>query len=418
MVKNFEALVSLCNEELCQREYLGSYYARIVSHWEKLRARLEAKNITEFSEEIGNDYLKSVYGTHLLPPKSPIPIREGFRAIRMLISYQKCGEFEFRSPTVEYTFDGPVGKVAFEYLEYCRIELCLAQKTLDNKRIYLFDFSKYMDDAKEWFDSLSIEKIEAFFKSKEYSLSSRHNCANEVRHFLKYIFETGKYGRDCSVYVLKDNYRKNNKLPTTYEEQEIRSMIDSVERASAIGKRDYLVLLLATEYGWRAKDITLFRFNQIDWDNNVIRFSQHKTDVPVEFPLLSSVGNAIIDYLKYGRPKSEAPEIIVSHMGSNLGTPLASPTVHSIVTKYLRRADIPGWSRKKHGPHAMRHSLATNLLKKNVALPIISTVMGHQRTETTSVYISVDYDKLKACALPMPTLHSPLYSEEKLNGKV
>lgn len=218
--------------------------------------------------------------------------------------------------------------------------------------------------------------------------------------------------------MLKDNYRKNSKLPTTYEEEEIRSMVNAVERASAIGKRDYLVLLLATEYGWRAKDITLFRFDQIDWDNNVIRFDQHKTDVPVEFPLLSSVGNAIIDYLKHGRPKSDAPEIIVSHLGANLGTPLSSPTIHSIVTKYLRRANIAGWTKKKHGPHAMRHSLATNLLGKNVALPIISTVMGHQRTETTSVYISVDYEKLKECALPMPPLRSALYGEEVSYGKI
>lgn len=418
MVEDFETLVTLCDEELRHREYLGSYYARLIAHWDKLRTWMKGKEFKEFSEEVGDKYLESVYGTHLLPPRSPMIIREGFRAIRMLISYQKCGEFEFRSPSVEYTFDGAVGKVAFDYLEYCSIERGLAQRTLDNKRIYLYDFSRYMDDANEWFDALSIEEMEAFFKSKSYSLSSRHNCANVVRSFLRYVFDTGKHNKDCSVYVLKDNYRKNSKLPTTYEEQEIRSMIDSVERASAIGKRDYLVLLLVSEYGWRAKDVTLFRFDQIDWDNNVIRFDQHKTDMPVEFPLLSSVGNAIIDYLKHGRPKTDAPEIIVSHMGANLGTPLASPTIHSIVTKYLRRADITGWTRKKHGPHAMRHSLATNLLKKNVALPIISTVMGHQRTETTSVYISVDYDKLKACALPMPPVRSPLYSEEVSYGKI
>ena len=66
----------------------------------------------------------------------------------------------------------------------------------------------------------------------------------------------------------------------------------------------------------------------------------------------------------------------------------------------------------------MRHSLATNLLKKNVAMPIISTVMGHQKTETTSIYLSVDYDKLKQCALPMPVLHSPFYNKEGNHGKI
>lgn len=251
-----------------------------------------------------------------------------------------------------------------------------------------------------------------------YSLSSRHNAARNVKLFLRYAFDDGQSAKDCSIYILPDNYKKNCKLPTTYEEDEIRALLNSVERASAIGRRDYLVLLLATEYGWRTKDITKFSFDDIDWDNNIICFDQHKTGFPVEFPLLAAVGNAIIDYLKYARPSSDAPEIIVSMENANKGKPLSPTTLHSIVTKYMKRAGIKDWQKKKHGPHAMRHSLATNLLKKNVAMPVISTVMGHQRTETTSVYLSVDYDKLKQCALPMPTLHSPLYRKEGGYGKV
>lgn len=418
MVKNIEELVKLCDEELRHREYTKSYYCRLLTSWDKLIEWMSSNEITEFTEEVANKYLEHVYGTHLLPPKSPVCIRESFRAIRMLVSYQISGEFEFRSPSVEYNFSGTMGVIALTYLEYCSTEKHLAQKTIDNKRLYLNDFCNYCDIHHKSFDDLSINEIEGFFKEKGYSLSSRHNCANVVRNFLRFAYDTGHYIKDCSIYVLGDSYRKNSKLPTTYEEAEIRDMIGAVERASAIGKRDYLILLLATEYGWRANDITRFSFDQIDWDSNIIHFNQHKTDVPVEFPLLSSVGNAIIDYLKYGRPKTDAREIIVSHCNDRLGTRLSSPTIHSVVTKYLRKAGVEGWSRKKHGPHAMRHSLATNLLKKNVAMPIISTVMGHQRTETTSVYISVDYDKLKACALPMPQLHSPLYSGEAAYGKI
>ena len=251
-----------------------------------------------------------------------------------------------------------------------------------------------------------------------YTLASRHNAARNISLFLQFAYAHGKSVKDTSVFILPDNYKKDRKLPTTYEEEEIKELISSVERASAIGKRDYLILLLATEYGWRAKDITKFSFDDIDWDNNVIRFNQHKTDVPVVFPLLSTVGNAIIDYLKYSRPETDVPEIIVSMENANKGKPLSSPTIHSVVTKYMKRAGIKNWQNKKHGPHAMRHSLAINLLKKNVAMPIISTVMGHQRTETTSIYISIDYDKLKQCALPMPVLRSPFYSREGCHGKI
>ena len=255
--------------------------------------------------------------------------------------------------------------------------------------------------------------MEKFFSFKDYSLSSRHNSASCIRIFLRYIFDNGKTLKDNSVYVLGDNFRKGRNIPTTYEEEEIQRMISSVERSSTIGKRDYLILLLACEYGWRASDITSFCFSNIDWDNNLISFCQHKTDVPVTFPLLSSVGNAIIDYLKHARPHTDVPEIIVSLDNVNKGKPLSSPTVHSIVTKYLKKANIKDWKNKKHGPHALRHSLATNLLKNNIAMPIISTVMGHQRTETTSIYLSLDYDKLKQCALTMPVLRSPFYCKDK-----
>jgi len=418
MVTNFEKLVSLCDEELRHREYESKYYFRIIEQWNSLRKWLETKGIEEFSEDIGNQYCDEVFGTHLMPKRPPACFREKLRAIRMLISYQKNGDFEFRCPCIEYTFSGIEGETALMYLEYCKDELLLSARTIENKRLYLYNFCKYLQAKGVGFDELSIDTTEDFFKSMDYTLASRHNAARNIRLFLRFAYDIGRSLKDASVFILPDNYKKNCKLPTTYEEDEIRELVQSVERASAIGKRDYLILLLATEYGWRAKDITRFSFEDIDWDRNEICFTQHKTDVSIVFPLLSTVGNAIIDYLKYARPKSDAPEIIVSMENANKGKPLSSPTIHSVVTKYMKRAGIKNWQNKKHGPHAMRHSLATNLLKKNVAMPIISTVMGHQRTETTSVYISVDYDKLKQCALPMPELRSPFYSKEGDYGKV
>ena len=171
----------------------------------------------------------------------------------------------------------------------------------------------------------------------------RHNSANHLRQLFHYLYDHGITATDNALFVLKDQYRNQNKLPTTYTEKEISKTLAAVDRSSAIGKRDYLIILLAAEYGWRTGDIVNFKFSQIDWDNNTITFEQHKTDIPVEFPLLSSVGNAIIDYLQHGRPKSDAPEIIVSAENGKNGTPLKPSTVHSIVSRYLREADIPHW---------------------------------------------------------------------------
>jgi len=75
----------------------------------------------------------------------------------------------------------------------------------------------------------------------------------------------------------------------------------------------------------------------------------------------------------------------------------------------MRLANIKNWKHKKHGPHSLRHSLATNMLKKNISMPVISTVLGHQNTESTKIYLSVDTDKLRQCPLPIPALHTKHY---------
>lgn len=167
--------------------------------------------------------------------------------------------------------------------------------------------------------------------------------------------------------------------------------------------------MLAAEYGLRSSDIVNFRFDQIDWDRNILSIRQHKTDIPVEYPLLPPIGNAIIDYLKNGRPKTDATEVIVAAESMKKGKKLTEPTIHSIVSKYMHRANIKNWEHKKHGAHSLRHSLAANMLKKNISMPVISTVLGHQNIASTKVYLSVDTNKLKQCPLPIPDLHTDHY---------
>jgi len=254
-----------------------------------------------------------------------------------------------------------------------------------------------------------LETIKDFYQYYHLSESEIHNCIHCLRGFFHFLYDFEKTEFDYSVFVLGDNYKRHRKLPTTYTEEEIRRIILTVNRHSAVGKRDYLILLLAIEYGWRSGDITAFKFENIDWDNNVIRIIQNKTGEPVDFPLLSTVGNAIIDYVKNGRPQSNYSNVILSAMHGKKGKPLSSPTIHSIVSRYMKEANIENWKCKKHGPHSLRHSMATNMLGDNISLPTISAVLGHATTESTKVYVSLDEKKLKMCSLNIPTITSVHY---------
>ena len=401
-----------CAAFLHEKEYGAKYIEEIVKEWNRLEEWCKVKGYANFSESIGFEYCDEVIGTHLLLKEMPFNKRIKLRAVRMLTSYLETGEFEFRSKRVERLFCGETGEIMEEYLSYC-IVAGLSYNTVERRRKYLHDFCCFLRNNDLKLSDISVDKIVQFYDSMGYTLPTRHNVSGHLRQFFKYLFEHKYTAIDKSIYIPHDNYRKHNKLPTTYTEEEIRRLIQAVNRTSPKGKRDYLVLLLASEYGWRSSDITHFRFDQIDWVRNVITFNQVKTDYPVEFPLLASVGNAIIDYMKNGRKGISTPEVIVSLGPAARGQPLTSPAIYSIVKEYMQIANLDDWQSKRHGPHALRHSLATNMLKNNESLPIISSVLGHQNTETTKIYIKVDFDNLKRCALPIPALNSPQYRKDR-----
>ena len=77
-------------------------------------------------------------------------------------------------------------------------------------------------------------------------------------------------------------------------------------------------------------------------------------------------------------------------------------TTNSIVTQHMRTAGIKVQNGKKHGPHALRHSLASALLEKNTPLTIITEVLGHANTESTSTYLKINVNQLRTCSLEPP----------------
>lgn len=206
MVTDFEELVFLCDEELRHREYESNYYVRITQQWSALREWLNSQGISEFNEAVGKRYCDEMFGTHLMPKRSPAHFSEKLRAIRMLISYQSNGDFEFRCPSVEYVFDGDIGFSALKYLNYCRNELALSEKTIENKRLYLYNFCRYMNVNRMKYEDLSFEKTEVFFSSMNYSLASRHNAARNIKLFLQFVYDEGNALKDYSVFILPDNY--------------------------------------------------------------------------------------------------------------------------------------------------------------------------------------------------------------------
>ena len=156
---------------------------------------------------------------------------------------------------------------------------------------------------------------------------------------------------------LLDNYKwvKYEKIPSFYTAEEISVIEKSAERSSGTEKRNYAMLLLASRLGLRASDIAGLKFSSIDWERNEINLTQYKTGNPVSLPLLSDVGNAIIDYLENGRFHSASQHIFLSARPPYV--PATNLMVCTAIRKIILKSGVSVKNRR-HGPHSLRHSLA------------------------------------------------------------
>ncbi len=412
MQTDVKRLIGLCREELETRDYSEDYKCRISKAWDSLMEWMGTNYAAKFDADVGNAFCNEKVGTHL-PNKDLIKSQRVYvRAIRMLISHQNEGSIEDHAPKTEHIFLGSLGDTIKRYLEHMTNVLMRKESTVNSNKYCLFLFHTFLTSHGYEIKDLNFDIIEDFHHEQGYSMNMLHACAGIIRRFLKYLYESGNIEKDYSIYVVPDNYQiRESELPSMYTEEEIRKVLSSVDRSSTIGKRDYLILILAAEYGWRNGDIRHFRLDQINWDKNEIRFYQDKTGIPVSFPLLASVGNAIIDYLKNGRPDTSVSEVILSVKPSRKSMPLSAQAVSHVAATYFGKSGISALNARHRGTHAFRHSLASNMLRKEVPLPVISGVLGHSSTETTKIYLKVDFKQLKKCVLPMPENNSPFYKK-------
>ncbi len=144
---------------------------------------------------------------------------------------------------------------------------------------------------------------------------------------------------------------------------------NSVSRSSGVGKRNYAMVLLASRLGLRASDIAGLRFSNIDWDRSTITLVMQKTGKAIELPLLADVGNAIIDYLQNGRPRSALQSVFLSGRAPYVAA--TKSMVCSAINAIICKSGIDVTA-KHHGPHSLRHSLASAMLENGTMMPVIS----------------------------------------------
>ena len=218
-----------------------------------------------------------------------------------------------------------------------------------------------------------------------------------LRSFLHYARYRGQVTCDLASAVPTVANWSMPAVPRAIPADAVRRLLASINRRTAIGRRDYAILLLLARLGLRAGEVVRLKLEDLDWNAGSISV-RGKGDQHSVLPLPADVGSAIATYLQHGRPRCSSRHVFLRTKAPIRG--LGGPaSIACLVQQNLARAGIKAPTR---GAHQFRHALATEMLYHGASLAEIGHVLRHRSPETTKIYTKVDLNSLRALALPWP----------------
>lgn len=251
-------------------------------------------------------------------------------------------------------------------------------------------------------DLQSAEKnmIYSYINSANFSESYSSTTKFGLRDFFDFMFSIGesKFDGRSLFPIIKTNKRRN--LISFYSPEEISDMLDTFKISDKFGNRDKCMTLIAAKTGLRASDVVWLKFDEINWDKQIISKVQRKTKVPVTVSFDDDVKFSLIDYLKNYRPHVKSEYVFINN---DTNEPFSrSACLTDAVCRHFKISNVDVGKRKS-GAHALRFSLSASLLSDNTPLPVITGILGHNNLETTKRYLSIDVENLRHVGLEVPS---------------
>ena len=231
----------------------------------------------------------------------------------------------------------------------------------------------------------------------EYRQRSAQTWTSALRCFMRYLNMCGETSTDMTGCVLKTANWNLAGMPKYIEAKKVEELIESTDRSTAVGLRDYAILMIIARLGLRAGEVANLELEDFDWQEGTFRV-KGKNARWACLPITKEVGGALVEYLRKGRPTCSTRRVFLTAVAPRKEIK-SGATVSCIVAQHLRRAAIVV---ARKGAHVLRHSLATKMLRTGSSLEEICQVLRHLHLSTTEIYAKVDYTSLKEIAQPWP----------------
>ena len=234
---------------------------------------------------------------------------------------------------------------------------------------------------------------------QRYARTTVADICSTVRGFQRFLCTTGRSSRDLSGSVLSPIVRVNERPHRALPWKDVQRILHAVDRTRPIGRRDYAILLMMSVYGLGSGEVIGLTLDDINWRAQTLRVVRPKTRVEFLLPLLPAVSRALVSYLRDGRPEHSSTRHLFVTMRTPFKRLACSVSVRHILHTAAGRAGV---SAPFMGTHVLRHTHACRQLELGAAPKIIGDILGHRDPDSTSAYLRVATDRLRAMALPVP----------------
>lgn len=304
------------------------------------------------------------------------------------------------SPPPPVAILSPDEEVIAEFHEYLIRERGLADRTIERHLRAVRMLDRWRGERLSRWATLSPADIMDFVEKHVRGLSRGYasNVFDSLRAFIRYLHYRGEITADLAGAIPGVGLWKLATLPPSLDPHEVQRVLDHCDRNTALGRRDYAILVTLARLGLRACEVTALTLDDIDWHAGLLHLSRTKSGGSATLPLPKQVGQAIADYLQHGRPRSESRAVFLRQLAPHQGLRCSS-SIGYVVRSAIRRADVQA---PRGAAHLFRNSLATQMLRNGASLRLIGELLRHKNPDTTRIYAKVDLTALRQLALPWP----------------
>ena len=365
-------------------------YGQAVEHFGRW---LEQSGHLVISQKSVNDFL-----VHHLPSCCcPTPASHQLIAVRAALRHLL--RLQCSQDADQAVAEDPLTQLLMDYDGYLNRNAGLAEATRHYRLRYAQEFLQSVFSGGEvlW-ESLTPKQVMDFVinlaRERKRSLAQR---TSSLRCFLRFLQFRGLCGESLVRAVPSIPQWSLSSIPATMTKEQVRSFLDSFDRATATGRRDYAMALCMVEMGLRVSEVVQLETTDFDWRQSVLSIHDPKGRRVRQLPLSNRAGQAVAQYLKKGRPRSTWRNVFLRHTVP-VGTPVTRELVRGVMRSAYARCGFEGST----GTHVLRHTAASRVHQAGATLKEVADLLGHRSIDTAKIYTKIDLPELQAVALPWP----------------